>query len=59
MVLASWDEQMEEVEGLLDSPPDSPEMDLGFISQIKAQLVLLYGPWLQKHAAELVGLERR
>jgi hypothetical protein len=58
-VLGSWDEQMSEVEHLLASPVNSPELDYSFINQIKAQLARLYAPWIEKHASDLAKVVER
>jgi hypothetical protein len=51
--LISWDEQMSDLEGLLNSPLDEPELYILYLEQIEAQIALIYQLWLKKNATPI------
>ncbi len=52
---ASWDEQLKEIENLASAKLNSPEMNLIYLLQLQAQVVMLYQPWLEANQDALRG----
>ncbi len=53
VILASWDEQMKELEDLLRTPIASPQIYITYLGQIKIQVASLYEPWLRAHLGQI------
>jgi hypothetical protein len=51
--LASWDEQMRELQNLTKTPLASPQVYIAYVGQVKRQLAALYQPWLKEHLPHL------
>lgn len=49
--LGTWDEQLSSVQELLDTEIDAPAKYAIAVNMIKAQMALLYEPWLKANAA--------
>jgi hypothetical protein len=48
-ILMSWQEQMEELQNLVNTPLASPQIYIAYLGQIKRQMAAVYQPWLRKY----------
>lgn len=52
-VLASWEEQLRELQNLIETPLSAPQVYIAYLGQLRGQLATLYGPWLRAHLSQL------